>query len=250
MAGIHGERGRVHLAAAGPGRAWPQAGRTGALIDGGKGIRKAIDDVLGDLAVVQGCKLQKRRNLKDHLPKSTQVSVDRMLREAYGSTSVETARKRLRSLLSWLESNGHEDAAASLREGMEETLTVLKLDLPPMLRRSLATTNAIENTMGTVRRVSRNVKRWRGGGMGVAGRRSVSSRPRGASAASKGIGRCSRSSPRCDRGPSNRRPTERSHDRKCYKRGRPPGRPVPRSSILGHPGASSSRSQSSRRRSC
>src|SRR5207245_8288122 len=89
----------------------------------------------------------------------------RMLREAYGSTSAETARKRLRSLLSWLESNGHEDAAASLREGMEETLTVLKLDLAPTLRRSLATTNAIENTLGTVRRVTRNVKRWRGGGM-------------------------------------------------------------------------------------
>lgn len=71
----------------------------------------------------------------------------------------------MRSLLSWPESNGHEDAAASLREGMEETLTVLKLDLPATLRRSLATTNAIENTLGTVRRVTRNVKRWRGGGM-------------------------------------------------------------------------------------
>ena len=140
-------------------------GRILCAIDGGKGIRKAIDDVLGDLAVVQRCQLHKRRNLKNHLPKGAQTYVDRMLREAYGSTSVETARKRLRSLLSWLESNGHEDAAASLREGMEETLTVLKLDLPPMLRRSLATTNAIENTLGTVRRVTRNVKRWRGGGM-------------------------------------------------------------------------------------
>jgi hypothetical protein len=56
----------------------------------------------------------KRRNVKDHLPKGAQVYVDRMLREAYGSTSAETARKRLRCLLSWLESNGHEDAAASL----------------------------------------------------------------------------------------------------------------------------------------
>jgi putative transposase len=140
-------------------------GRVLCVIDGGKGIRKAIDDVVGDLAVVQRCQLHKRRNLKDHLPKGTQLYVDRTLREAYGSTNVDAARKRLRSLLSWLESNGHEDAAASLREGMEETLTVLKLDLPLTLRRSLATTNAIENTLGTVRRVSRNVKRWRGGGM-------------------------------------------------------------------------------------
>jgi len=140
-------------------------GRLLCVIDGGKGIRKAIDDVFGNLAVVQRCQLHKRRNLKGHLPKSRQTHVDRILREAYASTSSETARKRLRSLSSWLEGNGHDDAAASLREGMEETLTVLKLELPPSLRRSLATTNAIENTLGTVRRVSRNVKRWKDGSM-------------------------------------------------------------------------------------
>jgi putative transposase len=147
------------------GRGLKLDGKVLCVIDGGKGIRKAIDDVLGNLAVVQRCQIHKRRNLKDHLPKTAQAYVDRVLREAYGSTSVDTARKRLRSLLSWLESNGHEDAAGSLREGMEETLTVLKLELPPSLRRSLATTNAIENMLGTVRRVSRNVKRWKGGGM-------------------------------------------------------------------------------------
>jgi len=147
------------------GRGLKLDGKILCVIDGGKGIRKAIDDVLGDLAVVQRCQIHKRRNLKDHLPKTAQAYVDRVLREAYGSTSVDTARKRLRSLLSWLESNGHEDAAGSLREGMEETLTVLKLELPPSLRRSLATTNAIENMLGTVRRVSRNVKRWKGGRM-------------------------------------------------------------------------------------
>jgi transposase-like protein len=147
------------------GRGLALEGKVLCVIDGGKGIRKAIDDVLGDLAVVQRCQLHKRRNLKDHLPKSRRVYVDRVMREAYASTSSDTARKRLRSLLSWLESNGHEDAAGSLREGMEETLTVIKLDLPTTLRRSLATTNAIENCLGTVRRVSRNVKRWRGGAM-------------------------------------------------------------------------------------
>ena len=67
--------------------------------------------------------------------------------------------------MSWLETNGHEDAAASLREGLEETLTVVKLDLPLTLRRSLATTNSIENLVGSIRRVTRNVKRWRGGDM-------------------------------------------------------------------------------------
>jgi putative transposase len=140
-------------------------GRLLCVIDGGKGIRKALGDVLGDLAVIQRCQVHKRRNLKDHLPKCAQLQVDRVLREAYASASADTARKRLRGLVSWLDTNGHEDAAASLREGMEETLTVLKLELPPTLRRSLATTNAIENTLGSVRRISRNVKRWKGGGM-------------------------------------------------------------------------------------
>ncbi len=147
------------------GRGLKLEGKILCVIDGGKGIRKAIDDVLGDLAVVQRCQVHKRRNLKDHLPKSRRTYVDRVMREAYGSTSAETARKRMRSLLSWLESNGHEDAAGSLREGMEETLTVLKLELSATLRRSLATTNAIENCLGTVRRVTRNVKRWKGGAM-------------------------------------------------------------------------------------
>ena len=71
------------------------------------------------------------------------------------------ARKRLQALVSWLERNGYDEAAGSLREGMEETLTVVKLALPELLRKSLATTNAIENLNGTIRRVSRNVKRWK-----------------------------------------------------------------------------------------
>lgn len=133
------------------------------VIDGGKGIRKAIEDVLGDLAVVQRCQLHKRRNLKAHLPEERQAYVDRALREAYRSATADTARKLLRNLISWLDNNGHEDAAASLREGMEETLTVLKLGLSERLRRSLSTTNSIESTLGTVRRVSRNVKRWKAG---------------------------------------------------------------------------------------
>ena len=63
--------------------------------------------------------------------------------------------------MSWLERNGYDEAAGSLGEGMAETLTVLKLGRPDTLRKSLATTNAIENLIGTIRRVSRNVKRWK-----------------------------------------------------------------------------------------
>ena len=87
------------------------------------------------------------------------------MQEAYRSKSADKARKRLQALVSWLERNGYDEAAGSLREGMEETLTIIKLNLPESLRKSLATTNSIENLIGTIRRVSRNVKRWRGPSM-------------------------------------------------------------------------------------
>ena len=63
--------------------------------------------------------------------------------------------------MTWNEQSGYDDAAGSLREGLEETLTVIKLGLPASLRSSLATTNAIENLNGSIRRVTRNVKRWK-----------------------------------------------------------------------------------------
>ena len=129
------------------------------VVDGGKGIRKALVDVLGDLAVIQRCQLHKLRNLRSYLPKSRHAYVLQTMKEAYKCKSADKARKRLQALVSWLERNGYDEAAGSLREGMEETLTVVKLALPELLRKSLATTNAIENLNGTIRRVSRNVKR-------------------------------------------------------------------------------------------
>lgn len=135
------------------------------VIDGGKGIRKALRDVLGDLAVVQRCQVHKLRNVRDQLPDHRHLHVTRVMRDAYRSGTADVARRRLRALASWLERNGEETAAASLREGLEETITVLKLALPPTLRRSLSTTNSVENLVGTVRKVTRNVKRWRGADM-------------------------------------------------------------------------------------
>lgn len=135
------------------------------VIDGGRGLRTGIRNVAGDSAIVQRCQQHKRRNVVGHLPQSRQKTVDRMLVDAYKSESLKTARKRMAQIVSWLERNGEEDAAKSLREGMEETLTVWKLNLPEPLRRFFATTNAIENVLGVVRRVSRNVKNWRDGAM-------------------------------------------------------------------------------------
>jgi putative transposase len=131
------------------------------VIDGGKGIRKALRDVLGHLAVIQRCTVHKRRNVREHLPKHRQNSIDRQIRDAYASKTANTARKRLRQVTSWLARNGEESAAESLKEGLEETLTVIKLGLPDILRKFFSTTNAIENLMGSIRKVTRNVKRWR-----------------------------------------------------------------------------------------
>ena len=140
-------------------------GRILCVIDGGRGIRKALADVFGDLAVVQRCRVHKKRNILDHLPPPRKAYVSRMLTEAWSSDSATLARRRLKTLLQWFESNGENGAVGSLREGMEETLTVAKLDLPGALRTFLVTTNAIENLIGSSRRISRNVKRWRSGEM-------------------------------------------------------------------------------------
>jgi transposase-like protein len=131
------------------------------VIDGGKAIRKALRDVFGDRAVVQRCQVHKARNVRDHLPESRRAYVAKQMRDAYDSATAATAKKKLMQLASWLDANGEEGAAASLREGLDETLTVMRLNLPAALRRTFATTNPIENMNGSLRRIARNVKRWK-----------------------------------------------------------------------------------------
>jgi putative transposase len=140
-------------------------GKVLCVIDGGRGLRRGLSDVVGDLAVVQRCVLHKRRNVLAHLPQARHAHVARALSEAWNCDSAELARRRLKTLIQWLERNGEDSAAASLREGLEETLTVLKFDLPASLRGFLLTTNAVENLIGSLRRVTRNVTRWRSGDM-------------------------------------------------------------------------------------
>ena len=129
-------------------------GRVLCVIDGGKGVRKALGDVFGDAAVIQRCQLHKGRNLEALVPKARQVYVRAALRRAYRAASTAAARRQLTALVTWLAANGQAAAAASLREGLEETLTVLKLGLPPTLRRFFATTNCIENLIGIASRTS------------------------------------------------------------------------------------------------
>lgn len=137
------------------------------VIDGGKGLKRALDEVLGDLALIQRCQLHKLRNVMGHLPEKRHAYARRTMTEAYHMTRASDARAKLMALARWLERQGEVSAEASLREGLEETLTVLKLNLPELLSRSLTSTNAIESLMSAIRRVTRNVKRWRGGEMAL-----------------------------------------------------------------------------------
>ena len=134
------------------------------VIDGSKALRSAIRDVYGKRALVQRCQVHKVRNVTSHLPKERHAHVKQVMRQAYKSRSPKTAKRQLQNLARSLQ-NKHPGAAASLREGLDETLTVMGLGLSRSLERSFATTNPIENFNGGVRHITRRVKRWRGGTM-------------------------------------------------------------------------------------
>jgi putative transposase len=132
------------------------------VLDGSKALRAAVEKIFGARAEVQRCQIHKRRNVRDHLPEGCRADYERQLRNAYAMSSYEDAKGALEKLFRQLE-RINPSAARSLEEGMEETLTVHRLGLSPLLRRSLASTNIIESCLSTVRHVSRNVKRWQGG---------------------------------------------------------------------------------------
>lgn len=134
------------------------------VIDGSKGVRKAIRSVFGGWGMVQRCQLHKLRNVLDHLPQGKRSWMRAVIRRAWAAETADKARKKLKNLASQLDET-HPGAAASLREGLEETATVLDLGLGGWLLKTLCSTNPIENLQGSLRRVTRNVKRWRGGAM-------------------------------------------------------------------------------------
>src|SRR5499427_92967 len=136
------------------------------VIDGGKALRKAIVETFGTTALVHRCQEHKRRNVIDHLPEQMHASVGRAMRDAWNSVDTDGARKQLLRLASSLHSR-HPGAAASLREGLEETLTAQSLGVTGALYRTLRTTNPIENLNGSIASYARNVKRWRGGQMAL-----------------------------------------------------------------------------------
>jgi len=134
------------------------------VIDGAKALRRAIVDVYGERAIVQRCQVHKTRNVLAHLPEHQHAKVARCRREAFDSPSAARGERRLHNLARSLERD-YPGAAASVREGLTETLTVVRLGLTGALQRTVRSTNAIENLNGSVERYTRNVKRWRGGEM-------------------------------------------------------------------------------------
>lgn len=136
------------------------------IIDGAKALSKAIRRTFGRDTPIQRCQVHKARNIVDRLPKHLHASTRRALRQAWELDNAEKAEKLLRNLARTLEREAPGVAGAIL-EGLDEILTVVRLGLPKELRRSLACTNIIENIMGSVRRVCRNVKRWRDASMAL-----------------------------------------------------------------------------------
>ncbi len=134
------------------------------VLDGSKALRKAVRQTLGDRSPVQRCQIHKRRNVKELLPQEYQRSVDQRMRTAYGMKDYGQAKAQLEKTAAWLDEI-NPSAASSLREGLEETLTLHRLGLPEQLRRSFQSTNLIESALSVAGEVSDNVKRWRAGDM-------------------------------------------------------------------------------------
>jgi len=136
-----------------------------AVLDGAKALSKAVRDVF-DKPLIQRCQQHKIRNVIDKLPDRLKQVTERRMRQAYHAGSALKAEGLLGELAREL-GKTHPGAAASLREGMTETLTILRLDVPPALARTLHSTNPVESMIEICREHSKNVKRWRDGTMAL-----------------------------------------------------------------------------------
>lgn len=134
-----------------------------AVIEGANALAKALREVFADTMAIQRCTVHQQRNGLDHVADFDQVRVRQRLRKkAYQEPTAKEALKALSALAAELE-HDYPQAAKRLREGMEETVTVQRLELPGTLRQSLATTNALESVNRQFRTPAKNVKRWSNG---------------------------------------------------------------------------------------
>ncbi len=136
-----------------------------AVLDGAKALSRAVRDVF-DQPLIQRCQQHKIKNVRDKLPEKLRAIAERRMRQAYHAESALKAEGLRTELAAELDKT-HPGAAASLREGMAETLTILRLGVPPTLARTLRSTNPIESMIEICREHSKNVKRWRDGTMAL-----------------------------------------------------------------------------------
>jgi transposase-like protein len=129
------------------------------VIDGSKALQSAVKKYFDDQALIQRCQFHKLRNVCEHLPKKYQGHFARKLKAAYAMKTYDDAKEALVRIVVELD-RINESAANSLREGLEETLTVQRLGLPDVLRKSFSNTNIIESAFSVGRDMMHNVKRW------------------------------------------------------------------------------------------
>jgi len=134
------------------------------VMDGGKALRRAVELVFGSQALVQRCRVHKQRNVVEHLPKEKQGQAIWRLRAAWSKAHPKDAEKELHSIVKWLEGISPM-AARSLREGLEETLTLQKLGINTRLAHCLSSTNMIESCFSRTGSMTQRVKHWRDGHM-------------------------------------------------------------------------------------
>jgi transposase-like protein len=132
------------------------------ILDGGKALSAGVRSIFGDHAVIQRCLVHKKRNVLDQLPKAHHWRIGHQLSAAWGMNDLAEARAAIDALLRELDRLSA-PAAASLREGLEDTMTLHRLGIPPEIRTRLNTTNAIENIFSVLRDQVRRVKNWNSG---------------------------------------------------------------------------------------
>jgi transposase-like protein len=134
------------------------------VIDGARALHKAVQEVFGERALIQRCRVHKLRNVLEHLPKAKQQQAAWRLRGAWAKPTAQAALKELRATVRWLEGLSP-GTARSLEQGLEETLTLHRLGINELLRQSLSSTNLIESCFARTEAWTRRVKRWRGARM-------------------------------------------------------------------------------------
>ena len=129
------------------------------VLDGAKALRKAVKAHWGERAIAQRCQEHKIRNVRSYLPNDLQDELERRMRAGYGMKMFEEALAAMKKIIAWL-TDHHEQAAKSLKERLEETLTVHRLGLPDIFRRTFRSENPIESLFDKVEYQIKRVKRW------------------------------------------------------------------------------------------